>query len=233
MNDLLAAKGIDSFATLLRAEMQALAPWWEDITVDGVSTKSVSNGAGRAKSLLFRNLFDQKLGDSWFKGKTVIDLGCNAGGSTIEMLRRGAAFVTCVEGGDLPFRQLQFVLSKHPEFQNRTKAIRSFISKKTPEQIEQDFGRHDVGFCIGLIYHMKRADVLALMRYMHRCTQRCIFSSPAVNAGRSTDWEVGYRGIDELLEEAGFRGKTVLLDAKPGEEDWSWMTNTYYFEALR
>lgn len=217
----------------VQEEMQALAPWWEDITVHGVSTKSVSKNAGRAKSLLFQNLFDKKLGDSWVRGKTVIDLGCNAGGSTLELLRRGASFVTCVEGADLSFRQLQFVLDNNYIGPSRAKPVKYFISKKTPEQIALDLGRHDVGFCIGLIYHMKRADVLALMQYMRECTGRCFFSSPAVNAGRSTDWDVSYQGIDELLDEAGFRGKTVLLDAKPGEEDWSWMTNTYYFEALR
>ncbi|MEF8733001.1 MAG: DUF1698 domain-containing protein [Candidatus Accumulibacter meliphilus] len=217
----------------IKRQIEELKPWWEDVSIRGVSTKSIDHKAGRNKDLLFSKLFDVRLGREFFQGKSVIDLGCNAGGSTIEMLSRGASFVTCVEGSEHFFRQLRFVINNTSNYQQQTKLIAFSLGNKTEAQLDDVLGSHDIGFCIGLIYHMKRADVISLMRYMMRNTGRCIFSSPTTSENRSTDWTVDYGGIDMLLEDAGFKDKVVLLDAKKGEEDWSWMTNTYYFEALR
>lgn len=214
-------------------QIAELKPWWEDISIDGVRTKSIDKSAGRNKELLFKNLFDKKFDRDFFRGKRVIDLGCNAGGSTVQMLNRGASFVTCVEGNELYYRQLQLVVNNTFDYSKKTNMIKYYLSNRTEAELSNALGNHDIGLCIGLIYHMKWNDAVSLMRYMFHETRRAIFSSPITPTGRSTNWEVSYTGIDKLLEEVGFTEKVVLLDAQKGEEDWSWMTNTYYFEALR
>lgn len=95
--------------------IRGLMPWWEDVSILGIRTKSIDNKAGRNKDLLFRNLFDKRLGADFFRNKTVVDLGCNAGGSAVEMLKRGATFVKCIEGNELAFRQLNLVINSNQD----------------------------------------------------------------------------------------------------------------------
>lgn len=217
----------------IRTKITELMPWWEDVSIQGVNTKSLDPKAGRNKEMLFANLFDQRLGKKFFQGKSVVDLGCNAGGSTVQMLNRGASFVTCVEGADLSYRQLQLVIDNTADYKYKTKLLKYHLANKSEAELTDALGSHDIGFCIGLIYHMKQKDVVSLLRYMLHNTGRCMLSMPTTSVGRTTDWEISREGVDKLLEQAGFTDKIVLLDAKEGEQDWSWMTNTYYFEAVR
>jgi 2-polyprenyl-3-methyl-5-hydroxy-6-metoxy-1,4-benzoquinol methylase len=212
--------------------IQDLGPWWEDIDIDGVSTRSLFPKAGRKKSLLFSELFDKVLPDDYFLGKSVVDLGCNCGGSILEMLKRGASKVYGVEGHDQFFRQLKFVIDKSPFQKERVALMKYNLSHKNAQELAENIGSFDIGFCIGLIYHMNRSDVIEVMRYLRENTGSCIFSSPVTSVGRSVDWNVTREGIDELLDSAGYSDKRILLDTMPGDEKWTWMTNTYYFEAI-
>jgi hypothetical protein len=217
----------------LEEEIAKLKPWFEDIQISGVSTKSIDNRAGRNKSHLFNKLFDVQLGYDFFKGRSAIDLGCNAGGCTIEMLSRGATQVTCVEGNELSFRQLKLVLNSKSTYGQRARALNYQLAGRDVARLKSDLGYADVGMCLGLIYHLNRLDVVTLLRYLHQCTKSAILSSPITNNKRVVDWTVGREQIDDLLEEAGFSSKKILLDATEMEADWSYMTNTYYIQIFK
>jgi tRNA (mo5U34)-methyltransferase len=110
-------------ADLSRAEIErqvhALAPWFHNINLKGVST-APSHFLGDYPSVKWQRFADAIPND--LAGKSVLDIGCNAGFYSMEMKRRGAArvlgldtkkeylqqarFATDVNGLDIEFRQM-------------------------------------------------------------------------------------------------------------------------------
>lgn len=125
------------------------------------------------------------------------------------------------------------MINSNESYKMRSQLINYSFGNRELTELKRVLGESEIGMCLGLIYHMKRNDVVTLMRYLHDSTDTCIFSSPVKNDGRSVDWVVSYEEIDQMLEEAGFSSKKVLLDVGDQEADWSWMTNTYYFQAIK
>ncbi|HVF94053.1 MAG TPA: TIGR04290 family methyltransferase [Sphingomonas sp.] len=81
----------------LRAEIDALAPWFHNIDLDGVQTAPdhFLGDYPRAKFAGFAHALPADL-----TGKTVLDIGCNAGFYSVEMARRGAARVVGIDSDE-------------------------------------------------------------------------------------------------------------------------------------
>ena len=81
----------------LRAEIAALAPWFHNIDLDGVPTAPdhFLGDYPRDKFARFAHALPADL-----TGKTVLDIGCNAGFYAMEMARRGAARVVGIDSDD-------------------------------------------------------------------------------------------------------------------------------------
>ncbi len=78
----------------LRAEIEALAPWYQNIDLGGVMT-APDHFLGDYPAFKFRRFADALPAD--LTGRTVLDIGCNAGFYAIEMRRRGAAHVVGID----------------------------------------------------------------------------------------------------------------------------------------
>jgi tRNA (mo5U34)-methyltransferase len=94
---------------LSRAEIErqvdALAPWFHNINLNGVDT-APSHFLGDYPSIKWRQFSDAIPTD--LAGKSVLDIGCNAGFYAIEMKRRGAARVLGVDSKKEYLRQARF-----------------------------------------------------------------------------------------------------------------------------
>src|SRR3978361_1715093 len=71
----------------IRSRIEALGPWFHNLDLHGVPT-APSHFLGDYPAVKWRN-FAQIVPKS-LKGKTVLDIGCNAGFYAMEMKRRGA-----------------------------------------------------------------------------------------------------------------------------------------------
>lgn len=214
--------------------LTALGPWWEDVDVCGTSTSTITPSAGRNKERLFQELFDP-LASDLFVNKTVIDFGSNAGGSVIAALSRGAKHVTALELNPKSFSQLNLVLGVSPHDAKKYTLLNESVCHSRAELADL-FGQKEIGLCLGLIYHLQRNDVLELMAYMASRVERSFFSSTISHsdARPAVDWDVSKDGITALAKEAGFSRIEVIMEAKSsGQINWSWMTNVFYFEAVR
>ena len=80
----------------LRARIDALGPWFHNIDLGGVWT-APDHFLGNYPAVKFAGFAD-RLPD--VRGKTVLDIGCNAGFYSVEMKRRGATRVLGIDSDD-------------------------------------------------------------------------------------------------------------------------------------
>jgi len=80
----------------LEARIEALAPWFHNINLHGVWT-APDHFLGDYPGAKFRRFAD---GLPDVRGKSVLDIGCNAGFYSIEMKRRGAARVLGIDSDE-------------------------------------------------------------------------------------------------------------------------------------
>ncbi|MBO9624632.1 MAG: TIGR04290 family methyltransferase [Sphingomonas sp.] len=90
----------------LRARIEALGPWFHNIDLGGVHT-APDHFLGDYPRFKFER-FEHALPED-LSGKSVLDIGCNAGFYSIEMKRRGAARVVGIDSDDRYLAQARFV----------------------------------------------------------------------------------------------------------------------------
>jgi tRNA (mo5U34)-methyltransferase len=90
----MAAKAQEEQAATLGERIAALAPWFHNMELDGVWT-APDHFLGNYPQFKFERFAHALPQD--LTGKTVLDIGCNAGFYTMEMARRGAARVVGID----------------------------------------------------------------------------------------------------------------------------------------
>src|SRR3954452_19279153 len=106
-------------ASSVQARIDALGPWFHNLELGGIQT-APNHFLGDYPMMKFKR-FEHAIPKD-LTGKTVLDIGCNAGFYSIEMKRRGAErvlgvdfdprylaqakFAAEVEGMDIEFRQM-------------------------------------------------------------------------------------------------------------------------------
>jgi hypothetical protein len=105
--------------------------------------------------------------------------------------------------------------------------------EKSAEGYAADLGRFDVIFMLGLVYHLNRKANLGILRYIRNNCDTCYFSSQLVASKErpNVDWDVTEEGHAKLFREAGFETLTTTIYRKQDSDDWSGLTNQWYFEA--
>lgn len=89
----------------LRRHIEALGPWFHNLRIGGIET-APDHFLGDYPAFKFER-FAQALPED-LTGKTVLDIGCNAGFYSIEMKRRGAAQVLGIDSDDRYLAQARF-----------------------------------------------------------------------------------------------------------------------------
>jgi len=141
----------------IRAGVQALEPWFHQIDLgNGIKTKArpaatepIDHPSGTWQ-IIQRCLPDD------LEGRSVLDVGCNAGFYAIEVKRRNAGRVLGIDSQRLHIRQARFVaqvLGLDIEYE------RMSVYDLSAERV----GKFDVTLALGLIYHCKHL-LLALER---------------------------------------------------------------------
>lgn len=132
-----------------RAGVERLGPWFHRIDLeDGVVTKGASVAGEAADHPLptWRHVAEALPDD--LSGRSVLDVGCNAGFYSVEAMRRGAARVLGIDAQRHQVRQASFVaraLGLDLEFR------RMSVYDLSPETV----GVFDVTLALGLVYHLK------------------------------------------------------------------------------
>ena len=150
----------------IRERIQALGPWFHNMELSGVRT-APEHFLGDYPALKWRSFQHSLPAD--LTGKTVLDIGCNAGFYSMEMARRGASrvlgvdfdedylaqarFAAEIEGLDIEFRQLSVY------------------------DVGQLGERFDIVFFIGVLYHLRHPLLALDLIHEHVARDTLVFQS--------------------------------------------------------
>jgi serine/threonine protein kinase len=105
-----------------------------------------------------------------FKGKKVLSLGANCGAIELELLRRGASEVVCIENNPLYIRQ---GLMLHQAFEwsdNRSYSL-SLLHREMKEIDDLFYGKFDLVLALCSLYYLSEKDMVEVVRKLSGMTQ--------------------------------------------------------------
>lgn len=195
----------------IRAGVMALEPWFHQIDLGhGVLTKSrpaatepLDHPAGTWQ--IIKRCLPEDL-----EGKSVLDVGCNAGFYAIEAKRRNAGRVVGIDSQRLHIRQARFaarVLGLDLQYERMS----------VYDLTEQRVGKFDVTLALGLIYHCKHI-VLALEKLFQVTSDLLILESEVLYPAPSFESYAPALGIGRRLHALAY----VENDPSPREAVYNW-----------
>lgn len=134
----------------LRARIEALSPWFHNLRLGGVAT-APDHFLGDYPAIKWRK-FAGSIPDD-LSGKSVLDLGCNAGFYCLEMKRRGAARVLGVDFDESYLAQARFAAE--------VTGLDIEFRKLSVYDVGALAERFDIVLFLGVLYHL-RHPLLAL-----------------------------------------------------------------------
>ncbi|HEX6957362.1 MAG TPA: TIGR04290 family methyltransferase [Ferrovibrio sp.] len=134
----------------IERQIRALAPWFHNMTLAGVETapEHFLGNYPSVKWAHFRDALPQDL-----TGRTVLDIGCNAGFFSIEMKRRGASRVVGIDSDPHYLRQAEFAAG--------ISGVEVEFHEMSVYELARLGERFDIVLFMGVLYHL-RHPLLAL-----------------------------------------------------------------------
>ena len=134
----------------VRQRVAELGPWFHNICIDGIWT-APDHFLGNYPDVKFGRFADALPAD--LTGKTVLDIGCNAGFYSVEMKQRGAAEVLGIDWDDHYLDQARFVADEL--------GLDIGFEKLSVYDVARLGRRFDLIIFMGVLYHL-RHPLLAL-----------------------------------------------------------------------
>jgi len=207
--------------------LESLGKFWEKIDFPN----GVSVGPGRSKAGLWKDYIGDYFEPGLFEGKSILDIGCNAGGNLVELAKFKPKKLVGVDYSDTYCKQARFVCE---QFDIDAFVVKySFDGTKTASEIASDLGQFDIIFCLGVIYHQKRKAVEEMVSYIRNNSQRSFYSTQTKDLGKNRteiDWKISEAGTKEVFKSVGFTGFKDMHH-KSDEDNWQSLTNDWYYEA--
>lgn len=153
----------------LEARIRALGPWFHNLVLDGIPT-APEHFLGDYPNQKFRRFAHGLPAD--LTGKTVLDVGCNAGFYTFEMKRRGAARVVAIDSDERYLAQARLAAEVLGYRLGEGLELRRLDVYRVRELGE----RFDFVIFMGVLYHL-RHPLLALDRLHEVVGDALLFQS--------------------------------------------------------
>lgn len=150
----------------IREHVQKLGKWFHNINLLGVET-APDHFLGDYPNVKFKRFAGSIPND--LSGKTVLDIGCNAGFYSIEMKRRGADKVIGIDSDERYLTQARFasrVLGADIEFRNMSVYDVASLGEK-----------FDVVIFMGLLYHLRHPLLALDLLYENVVKELLVFQS--------------------------------------------------------
>ena len=150
----------------LRARVEELGPWFHNLDLNGVQT-APAHFLGDYPNVKYRG-FAHAIPED-LTGKTVLDIGCNAGFYSMEMKRRGAERVVGIDSEELYLAQARFAAEVNGldiEFRN----LSVYDVAKLGE-------RFDFVIFMGVLYHLRHPLLALDLLYEHVVGDLLLFQS--------------------------------------------------------
>ncbi len=154
----------------LENKIRALGPWFHNLRIRGIET-APDHFLGDYPQIKFASFRDVLPKD--MKGKSVLDVGCNAGFYSFEMKRRGATRVLCIDTDERYLRQARFAA----EMEN----IDVEFLRMPVWDVAALGERFDLVIFMGVLYHLRHP--LLALDLIHEHVARDLFLFQSMQRG--------------------------------------------------
>ena len=165
----------------IQARVEALGPWFHNLNLHGVST-APDHFLGDYPAVKWNRFSGAIPAD--LSGKSVLDIGCNAGFYSMEMKRRGAARVLGVDSDRDYLRQARFAAHVNDmdiEFRN--------LSVYEVGSLGEKF---DVVLFMGVLYHLRHPLLALDLIREHAVRELLVFQSMQRGSGETGQFADDY-----------------------------------------
>ncbi len=150
----------------VRARVEALRPWFHNLELMGVRT-APDHFLGDYPTVKWRG-FAHAVPDD-LTGKTVLDIGCNAGFYSMEMKRRGAARVVGIDSEELYLEQARFAAGVN--------GLDIEFHKLSVYDVARLGEKFDFVIFMGVLYHLRHPLLALDLLYEHVVGDLFLFQS--------------------------------------------------------
>jgi tRNA (mo5U34)-methyltransferase len=206
----------------LAHRVRELGPWFHNLDLDGIQT-APDHALGDYPQLKWRRFAHALPAD--LRGKTVLDLGCNAGFYALEMKRRGAARVVGADSDPRYLAQARLAADVYGlDIELRELSVYDVASLGE---------RFDVVLFMGVLYHL-RHPLLALDRIReHVVGDLLVFQSMLRGAEPSAEVELDYEFSDTApFRSEGFPAMYFIEHSYARDPSNWWIPNRACVEAM-
>jgi len=207
----------------LRARIHALGPWFHNINLGGVWT-APDHFLGDYPNQKFKRFAHALPAD--LTGKSVLDIGCNAGFYSVEMKRRGAARVLGVDWDERYLAQARFAAD-----------TLGFGDVEFAKLSVYDVGslgeRFDVVIFMGVLYHLRHPLLALDLIHEHVADDMLIFQSMQRGSPRVMDVAEDYEFAEtDIFHESDYP-KLHFIEHRYAKDptNW-WVPNAACAEAM-
>ncbi|XXY53380.1 TIGR04290 family methyltransferase [Sorangium sp. So ce269] len=219
-------RSVDNSSKLTREQIQervrGLGPWFHNIDLGGVKT-APDHFLGDYPAFKWKGFAHAIPAD--LTGKTVLDIGCNAGFYSLEMKRRGAARVLGIDSDDDYLAQARFaaeVSGADIEFRNLSVYDVGSLGE-----------RFDVVLFMGVLYHLRHPLLALDLLHEHVVGHTLVFQSMQRGSTEVMPLEPDYPFSEErIFDEQGYpRLHFVEQSYSRDPTNW-WVPNRACAEAM-
>ena len=195
----------------IREKVEALGPWFHNLDLGGVRT-APEHFLGDYPNIKWRKIADAIPAD--LTGKTVLDIGCNAGFYSIEMKKRGASRVLGIDFDDVYLNQARFAAEvEEADIEFRKMSVYDVGS------LGEKF---DVVIFMGVLYHLRHPLLALDLIREHVAGDLMIFQSMQRGSREVMPLAENYPFSDyELFNEPGYP-KLHFIEHRYSNDPTNW-----------
>src|SRR3569623_1160186 len=199
----------------IEAKVEELGPWFHNLDLDGVST-APTHFLGDYPAVKWKRFSSAIPAD--LTGRTVLDIGCNAGFYSIEMKRRGAERVVGIDTNEGYLAQARFA-AEISQVDIELRQLSVFEGGRLEE-------RFDVVLFMGVLYHLRHPLLALDLLHEHVTRDLLVFQSMLRGSDVVDPLEPDYPFEDtDIFERAGYPRLHFVEQQYAGDQTNWWIPN--------
>jgi len=208
--------------TDLQRRIDELGPWFQNFNLHGIQT-APHHFLGDYPAVKWKK-FAQAIPENLI-GKSVLDIGCNAGFYAFEMKRRGASRVLGIDSDEAYLAQARFIAD--------TLGMEVEFRQLSVYDIARLWETFDIVLFLGVFYHLRHPLLALDLIRQHVARDLLIFQSLQRGSGGSARFSTDYDFWQtEIFERSEFPRMYFIEDKYAGDPTNWWIPNRACVEAM-